>query len=87
MDGELKQYLIDMETRMVANLKTYIDQRIEDSESKLLVAFHGWSRSMEIRVRGVSTVAQSASLTAQGFDERLGLIEDRVSELERRRTS
>jgi hypothetical protein len=47
MDHELKQYLEAMEERLNA--------RIEKVETNLLTAFHGWARSMEIRVRGVST--------------------------------
>jgi hypothetical protein len=72
MDQELKQYLEAMEDRLNA--------RIEKVETNLLTAFHGWGRSMEIRVRGVSTMAT-------GFDERLALVEERVSELERKKAS
>jgi hypothetical protein len=70
MDSELKQYLIEMEERFT--------ERIEKVETNLLTAFHGWARSMEIRVRGVSG-------TTAGFDERLALAEERISELERKR--
>jgi len=70
MDDELKEYLEAMEHR--------IDTRIEKSETNLLTAFHSWARAMEIRVRGVSGVAT-------GFDERLALVEERVSELERKK--
>ena len=73
----------------VAELKTYIDQRFEalrkhigqqfeKVETNLLSAFHGWARSMEIRVRN------SGSMVT-GFDERLALAEERISELERRK--
>jgi hypothetical protein len=72
MDQELKQYLEAMEGRTNA--------RIEKAETNLLTAFHGWARSMEIRVRSVST------MTA-GFDERLALAEERISELERKKAS
>jgi len=72
MDEELKKYLEAMERR--------IDSRIEKSETNLLTAFHGWARAMEIRVRGVSTIST-------GFDERLALVEERVSELERKKPS
>ncbi len=58
MDNELKQYLVEMEGRLNA--------RIEKAETNLLTAFRGWARSMEIRVRGVSSVTA-------GFDERLAL--------------
>jgi len=73
MDNELKQHLIDMEGRF----NKRFDKRIEKAETNLLTAFHGWARSMEIRVRGVSAVTT-------GFDERLALAEERISELERK---
>ncbi len=70
MDSELKQYLEAMEAR--------INERIEKTETKLLTAFHRWSRSMEVRVRHNSSAVA-------GFDERLALAEERISELERNR--
>jgi hypothetical protein len=72
-----KQDLLDMEGRVVAALKSYVDERSEKVETRLLSAFHGWARSMEIKVRGVSTITG-------GFDERLSLVEERVSDLERK---
>jgi hypothetical protein len=86
-----KQDLIDMEERIVSALKTYVNERsdklesnlserTEKVETSLLSAFHGWARSMEIRVRGVTTLAV-------GVDERISLVEERVSELERKRAS
>ena len=55
-----------------------LTQHMERLETKLLTAFHGWPRSMEIRVRSLSG-------TTAAYDERLALIEERVSELERRK--
>jgi hypothetical protein len=97
MDQELKQYLESMESRingrfgvidarfdaMETNaeaMETRINARIEKTETNLLTAFHSWARSMEIRVR-------SASGSVTAFDERLAHVEERVSELERRRAS
>ena len=68
MDEELKQHLAAMENRL--------NERIERSETALLSAFHRWARSMEIRVR------HSGNAVA-GFDERLTLAEERISDLER----
>lgn len=76
MDDELRKYLVEMEERIVRQ----INQRAENTETKLLTAFHGWARSMEIRVRNASTLTM-------GFDERLALAEERISELERRRNA
>jgi hypothetical protein len=75
-DAELKQYL----DGRFDGLEARLNARIEQSETSLLTAFHGWARSMEIRVRGVSSVAM-------GFDERLALAEERIAELERKKAS
>jgi hypothetical protein len=61
-------------------LRTEFGEKIRESETKLLGAFHGWARSMEIRVR--STNSNVATL-----DERLALAEERISELERHKAS
>ena len=61
----------------VVDLKGYVDERSEKVETRLLSAFHGWARAMEIKVWGMSTIAS-------GFDKRLSLIEERVSDLERK---
>jgi len=52
--------------------------RIEVTETRLLTEFHRWAQTYEIRVRATSR-------TVADFDERLGLIEERVSSLERKR--
>ncbi len=58
-------------TAQIHGLRGYFDERIHDTETKLLKAFHGWARTMEIRVRSA--------------DERISIIEERVAELERGR--
>ncbi len=88
MDEDLKQYLIAMESRMnermdgrmdsmESRLNENVNHTVEKMETKLLTAFHQWARTMEIRVRHGST-------TTSSHEERLALIEERVSELERR---
>jgi hypothetical protein len=59
-------------------LRTYIEERIEATETKLLSAFHNWAQTFEVRARGTSAAVRE-------FDERLGLVEDRVAKLERSR--
>lgn len=59
-----------------AEILRAIDERAERTETKLLTAFHGWARAMEIRQRSTSTAVC-------GFDERLALLEERVSRIER----
>ena len=61
----------------VSELKVYVDERSDKVETRLLSAFHGWARAMEIKVRGMSTITT-------GFDERLSLLEERVSDIERK---
>ena len=58
-------------TTQIQDLRSYMDERTHDVETKLLKAFHGWARTMEIRVRSA--------------DERISIIEERVAELERDR--
>jgi hypothetical protein len=69
-DQELEHRFALMESRITA----HISQQCEAVETKLLSAFHGWARSMEIRVRSITAL-----------DERLGLAEERIGELERRK--
>jgi hypothetical protein len=99
MDQELKQYLdanfgrIDERFAQVddrlAKLATKKEleaaeersaARTEKAETSLLGAFYSWARPMEIRVNGMTS-------TVMGFDERLALAEQRISELERKRAS
>jgi len=63
----------------VASMSDY-EGPIETTETSLLGAFYGWARPMEVRVQGISTMML-------GFDERLALSDQRISELERKRTS
>lgn len=85
MDQELKLYLdgrFDEVRGEIAEVRAEIAEvraEIEKTETKLLSAFHGWARPMEIRQRGTS-------ITVAGFDERLVLAEERISELERARS-
>jgi hypothetical protein len=84
MDAELKQALADMESRIYqhvgdleARIYQHVDERLENTETKLLTAFHTWAQTYEVRARGTSTAVRE-------FDERLGMIEERLNRLERR---
>jgi hypothetical protein len=68
-----------MDAKFEARLSE-VRAEIEKTETKLLTAFHGWARTTDSRMRGMA----SQNL---GFEERLDLMEERVSELERRRAS
>jgi len=55
--------------------KVELLERIEKAETNLLTEFRKWARSFESRTR-------VTEFTVSALHERMGLIEDRVSELE-----
>ena len=64
---------MDAELRQHLNaMEQRLNDRIEAVETKLLTAFHDWARPVEIRLR-----------TLPMLEERLGLLEERVSKMER----
>jgi hypothetical protein len=73
-ETRLRTYVDGVETR----LRTYIEERSEVTETTLLSAFHNWAQTFEVRARGTSAAVRE-------FDERLGLIEERVAKIERSR--
>jgi len=77
MDEELKQALAGLEARIEARIGeqgTRLLERIQDTETKLLTGFYDWARPVETRV--------NKQLPA--IDERLGWLEARVAQLERK---
>jgi hypothetical protein len=70
MDQELKSYLEAMETRL--------REHTEIVETRLLSEFWKWARSSDIKARQHTNNIVS-------IDERLLAVEERLSELERRR--
>jgi hypothetical protein len=67
--AELEKKLGETEARLRANT--------EKVETNLLTAFHSWARTYEIQARGLN-------YTVASFGERLGLVEERLAEVERR---
>jgi hypothetical protein len=47
----LKQYLNDMEGRIVSSLKMHVSEECEKVETKLLAEFWKWGRSNEQKMR------------------------------------
>lgn len=90
-DDELKQHFATV-TRLVENIKaemrTFRDENVvffatlqtreeaEAMETRLLSAFHSWAQTYEVRARGTTSAVAL-------FEERLGLIEERMNQLER----
>jgi hypothetical protein len=57
-----------------------ITERMELMETRLLTEFHRWAQTYEVRARGTSRAVAE-------FDERLGLVEERLARLERAKTA
>jgi len=84
MDNELRDHLTGMETRLLAEMHAseqrtvhLLTTKIESTETRLLSEFHKWAQTYEVRARGVT------ARTAE-FEERLGIMEERLSDVERR---
>ncbi|MEQ1884038.1 MAG: hypothetical protein ABL967_03195 [Bryobacteraceae bacterium] len=54
------------------DLEDRLVERMRDMQTEVLRAFHDWARPVEIKLR-----------TLPMIDERLGLLEERISRLER----
>jgi hypothetical protein len=81
MDQELKSYLEAMETRLREHteiVETRLGEHTEMVETRLLSEFWKWARSSDIKARQHTNHIGS-------IDERLIAVEERLSELERRR--
>ncbi|HEX3738437.1 MAG TPA: hypothetical protein VHV29_01810 [Terriglobales bacterium] len=72
MDTETKQAFEAMGSRMEA-MEARMLERIEQTETRLLSAFHGWSTTMELRLKSLPATEQ-----------RLAVLEDRLSAVERK---
>jgi hypothetical protein len=76
LEKRLDQRFVDVETRFNRRL----EERLEATETKLLTAFHNWAQTYEVRQRGTSAAVRE-------FEERLGMIEERVAKIERGRSN
>jgi hypothetical protein len=73
VDSELKQYLIEMEERIVA----YVNERSEQVETKLLTEFHKWGSPAEARNRTISAALRAIDLEMEALGDRVGALEGR----------
>jgi hypothetical protein len=75
LETRLNDRFESLETRLndrFESLETRVNDPIESVETKLLSAFFDWARPVDIRLR-----------TLPMLEERLGLLEERVSKIER----
>ncbi len=66
-----KQDIQELREQM-GEIRTQLVEQMRDMQTEVLRAFHDWARPVEIKLRAIPPL-----------DERLGLIEERVSRLER----
>lgn len=81
MDQELKAHLEAMENRLqehAEGVESRLREHTEKIETQLLTEFWKWARTSDIKTR-----QNHGSISM--VDERLTAVEDRISELERRR--
>jgi hypothetical protein len=79
MDEELKAYLGGMESRLgkqAQEMESRLREHTEETETRLLREFWKWARTADARYRQNSGVVT-------GLDERMAIVEDRVTALER----
>ncbi len=76
MDAELKVYLEAMEARISEQIAE-ARRHTADTETRLLAEFWKWARTADARYR------QHHGAVA-GLEERVQIVEDRVSDLERK---
>ncbi|MEQ1946907.1 MAG: hypothetical protein ABL995_06950 [Bryobacteraceae bacterium] len=63
---------LDLLRKDVAEMHDDLVEKMRDMQTEVLRAFHDWARPVEIKLR-----------TLPMIDERLGLLEERISRLER----
>jgi LPS O-antigen subunit length determinant protein (WzzB/FepE family) len=80
VDTELKQYLIEMEERIVSSLKGYVNERSEQVETKLLTEFHKWASPAEARTRTISAALRAIDVEMEAIDDRVRKLEGRQSQ-------
>ena len=73
MDAELRQYLIEMEKRIVS----YVNERCEQVETKLLTEFHRWASPAEARSRTISAALRAIDLERESFHDLAKKLEGR----------
>jgi len=80
MEGRFMSALASQIDQLRVELKEHVSEELEKVETKLLTEFHKWGRTSDMRTR--------QAITDTGIlGERMLAVEDRVSELERRRTT
>jgi hypothetical protein len=77
VDAELKQYLIEMEERLISSCKAYGNERCEQVETKLLTEFHKGASPAEARHRTISAALRAIDLEMEANAELAKKLESR----------
>jgi hypothetical protein len=77
VDAELKQYLIEMEERLISSCKGYVNERCEQVETKLLTEFHKGASPAEARHRSISAALRAIDLEIEANAELAKKLEGR----------
>ena len=84
MDAELKQYLIEMEARIISHVNerfehviSHVNERSEQVETRLLTEFHKWASPAEARSRTISAALRAIDLEMEAIDDRVKKLEGR----------
>jgi hypothetical protein len=87
MDTDLKQFLEDMERRIVGDLRESIDERTRDAEIRIVRAFGAYQQSAGVHMRKIeadlSNVNSSTTQQLDAFQSKLLELETRIINLER----
>jgi hypothetical protein len=57
--------------------KTWIKEQLEQTETRLLTAFHGWASPVDARVRSHATALHALDLEMDALTDRLKKLEDK----------
>jgi hypothetical protein len=77
VDERLDSFSNHFEERL-DSFSHHFEEQLENTETKLLTAFHNWAQTYESRARGTITIVHQ-------FEDRLGFVEERLNKLERAR--
>ena len=56
-------------------MKSYVNERCEQVETRLLTAFHDWASPAEARMRSHSALLRALDLEVESIDDRLKKLE------------
>jgi hypothetical protein len=82
LEGRLTAHIDAVEARLEGRIdavemrfRTYVDERIEATETRLLTAFHSWASPLEARQRTHAAALRAIDLEMEALSERVGKLE------------